>query len=265
MARYTHGHHDSVLRSHRWRTVENSAAYLLNRLEPGRSLLDVGCGPGTLTVDLAGRVAPGRAVGIDSVASIIDQAAADTPDDAANLVFAVGDAYALDFADDSFDIVHAHQVLQHLNDPVAALREMRRVGRPRGVVAVRDADYGAMTWFPGDKRLDRWLSLYREVAIANGGQPDAGRYLLHWVHEAGFSQVEASASAWCFATPAERDWWGGLWADRVRHSSFAGHAIETGLATPADLEDLAAGWLDWAKNPDGWFAVLHSEVIGTAT
>lgn len=261
MERYTHGHHDSVLRSHRWRTVDNSAAYLTGRLESGRSLLDVGCGPGTLTVDLARHVAPGRVVGVDSVEAIVEQARTAAPDDLPNLSFEVGDVYALGFEDDSFDIVHAHQVLQHLSDPVTALREMRRVCRPGGIVAVRDADYEAMTWLPSDERLDRWLSLYRAVAVANGGQPDAGRYLLHWVHEAGFSQVEASASAWCFVTPEERGWWGGLWADRIRQSSFADHAIETGLATRADLEDLAAGWLDWAADPDGSFTVPHNEVV----
>lgn len=261
MARYTHGHHDSVLRSHRWRTVENSAAYLTGHLESGRSLLDVGCGPGTLTVDLARRVAPGRVVGVDSAEEIVGLARAAMPGDVSNLSFEVGDAYDLAFGDDSFDIVHAHQVLQHLNDPVAALREMRRVCQPGGIVAARDADYAAMTWFPGDERLDQWLTLYRAVASANGGQPDAGRYLLHWANEAGLSQVEVSASAWCFAEPEEREWWGGLWADRIRQSSFADHAIESGMATPAYLEDLAAGWLDWVANPAGRFSVLHSEVV----
>ncbi|MGB9357150.1 MAG: methyltransferase domain-containing protein [Acidimicrobiia bacterium] len=265
MARYTHGHHDSVLRSHRWRTVENSAAYLTGHLESGRSLLDVGCGPGTLTVDLAQRVAPGRVVGVDRVEAIVEQARADVPGGVANLSFEVGDVYALNFEDGTFDVVHAHQVLQHLNDPVTALREMRRVCRPGGVVAVRDADYGAMTWYPPNERLDRWLALYREVAVANGGQPDAGRCLLHWVHEAGLEEVEASASAWCFASSIEREWWGGLWADRIRRSSLADHAIESGLATRSDLEDLAAGWLDWAANPDAWFAVLHSEVVAAVS
>ena len=82
--------------------------------------------------------------------------------------------YDLSFGDGTFDIVHAHQVLQHVDDPVAALREMRRVCRPGGIVAARDADYGAMTWHPADDRLDRWLETYRSVAVANGGQPEAG-------------------------------------------------------------------------------------------
>src|SRR5690348_13442980 len=56
MATYTHGHHESVLRSHRWRTAENSAAYLLPHLSSGATVLDIGCGPGTITADLAALV-----------------------------------------------------------------------------------------------------------------------------------------------------------------------------------------------------------------
>src|ERR1700758_3076475 len=125
---YTHGHHGSVLRSHRWRTAENSAAYLLPHLSPDAKVLDVGCGPGTITADLADRVPRGHVTGIDAAQEVIDQAA-EAVGDRANLKFATGDVYALDYPDDSFDIVHAHQVLQHLGDPVRALAEMRRVTR----------------------------------------------------------------------------------------------------------------------------------------
>ena len=119
---YTHGHADSVLRSHRWRTAANSAPHLIPHLRPGLDLLDVGCGPGTITADLAARVTPGRIVGMDRSPEVIAAAAADHPE----VRFEVGDVYALDAADASFDVVHAHQVLQHLSDPVAALRDMRR-------------------------------------------------------------------------------------------------------------------------------------------
>ena len=146
---YIHGHHESVLRSHQWRTAENSAAYLLPFLAPGATLLDIGCGPGTITVDLAERVAPGTVVGIDRAEDVLAVARASAAERGLhNVTFAVGDAYRLQFPDDSVDVVHAHQVLQHLTDPVAALTEMRRVGRPGGVVAVRDADYAATTWYP---------------------------------------------------------------------------------------------------------------------
>src|SRR5439155_4360764 len=79
-----------------------------------------------------------------------------------------GDVYALGYDDASFDVVHAHQVLQHLSNPVAALKEMRRVTRPGGIVAVRDGDYSCFSWAPLDPRLDRWQELYRAVARKNG-------------------------------------------------------------------------------------------------
>ena len=144
---YTHGHHESVLRSHKWRTAANSAAYLLPHLAPGARVLDVGCGPGTITADLADLVPRGRVTGIDADAGIIEQARA-AGGARPNLDFAVGDVYALGYPDASFDVVHAHQVLQHVTDPVGALREMIRVCRPGGVVAVRDADYAGFVWHP---------------------------------------------------------------------------------------------------------------------
>jgi SAM-dependent methyltransferase len=256
---YTHGHHESVLRSHRWRTVENSAAYLLPHLRPGLRLLDVGCGPGTITADFATRLAPGTVLGIDASAEVIDAARRDHPD----VTFSVADVYDLGLEDASWDVVHAHQVLQHLADPVAALREMRRVVRPGGIVAARDSDYASFTWHPADERLERWLALYQEIARANGGEPDAGRRLLSWARHAGFTRVDASASAWCFATATERHWWGSLWAERMTTSAIAQQARREGRATADELTAMADAWLSWAAAEDGWFAVLHGEVICT--
>lgn len=257
---YTHGHHESVLRSHRWRTAENSAGYLLAHLDAGLDLLDVGCGPGNITRDLAARVRPGRVVGVDASADVIATARADAGADTA-VTFRVGDVYALDEPDDSFDVVHAHQVLQHLSDPVAALRELRRVVRPDGVVAVRDSDYAAMVWAPLDPRLDRWLDLYHQITRRNGAEADAGRFLLGWAGSAGFTDVTASTSTWTFADPESRDWWGSLWAERVTQSAFATQAVEYGLADAAELGDLAEAFRAWAAAPDAFFAVLHGEIL----
>jgi len=259
---YTHGHHESVLRSHRWRTAENSAAHLLPHLKSGDTLLDIGCGPGTITGDLAALVTPGRVTALEVTEPALDLARAEIARRGVQSVdFAVGDVHALDFADDSFDVVHAHQVLQHVGDPVAALREMRRVTRPGGIVAVRDSDYAAFTWFPEVPGLAEWLDLYERVARGNGGEPDAGRRLLAWAHAAGFTDVTATSSTWCFADPQDRAWWGGMWADRVLASDMARTALATGAATEADLHRIAEAWKSWAADPDGWISLLHGELI----
>ena len=255
MTSYTHGHGEAVLRSHRARTAANSAAYLLPHLRPDQHLLDVGSGPGTITADLAERVARVTALEIDDAAADL------TRQGAPGVEVHVGDVHALPYDDDTFDVVHAHQVLQHVADPVAALRELARVTRPGGVVAVRDADYAAFAWWPLLPGLDRWLELYEEAARANGGEPDAGRRLLAWAHAAGLEDVTPSASTWCFATPDERAWWGGLWADRITGSALATQLVREAQATTAELEDVADAWRAWADDPDGWISIPHGELL----
>lgn len=261
---YSHGHHDSVLRSHRWRTAVNSAGYLLPRLRPNDQLLDLGCGPGTITIDFAARLGSGQVVGVDVAPDVVRVAQQHADETGQGRVrFLLGNAYELDFGDDTFDVVHAHQVLQHLGDPVAALQEMRRVCRPGGLVAARDADYAAMTWYPASAGLCRWLELYRQIANANGGEPDAGRRLRSWASAAGFTTIEATASAWCFATEPDVQWWSQSWADRLTQSSFGDQARQYGLADDEELTSLAAAWREWAAAPDAWFSVLHGEILCT--
>lgn len=260
--RYMHGHHSSVLRSHSWRTAENSAAYLIPHLKTGLEVLDIGSGPGTITLDLGRLVAPGRVVGIDTSDQVVANANGLARDNGLrNVVFQTGDAYALEFPDASFDVVHAHQVLQHLADPVAALREFRRVLRPGGIVAARDADFGATVWHPALPGLSEWLRVYEDVARGGGGEPFGGRHLKAWALEAGFGEVISSANVWCFASDAEREWWGSSWAERATESDFAALAIENGHATVAGLNEIAADWRRWAAAADGWFSMTHGEMI----
>ncbi|MGX4688881.1 class I SAM-dependent methyltransferase [Streptomyces sp. JNUCC 63] len=259
---YTHGHHESVLRSHTWRTAANSAAYLLGSLKPRMKILDIGCGPGTITADLAELVPDGHVTGVDRAPGILERARATAgARGLANIDFAVADVHALDCPDDTFCVVHAHQVLQHVGDPVQALREMRRVTKPGGYVAVRDADYAAMTWYPEVPGLDDWLDLYRRVARANGGEPDAGRRLRSWALAAGFTDVTATAGTWTYATDAEREWWSGLWADRTLASAYAERAVSGGHATEEQLRAVSRAWREWGERHDGWFAVLHGEIL----
>lgn len=261
---YTHGHADAVLRSHRWRTLANSAAYLEQHLAPTSRVLDVGCGPGTITLDFARVASAGAVTGLDRSEQVLAEArAAAAGAGLPNVDFAVGDVYSLPYEDGAFDVVHAHQVLQHLSDPVAALREMGRVCRPGGVVAARDSDYAAFTWWPQVAGLDEWLRVYRAVARSNGAEPDAGRRLKAWARAAGLEVRESTAGVWCYSSEADVAWWADLWAERVVGSAMADQARERGLATADDLQRIAEGWRRWAASPDAWFTVLHGEMLCT--
>ncbi|KAH7921457.1 methyltransferase type 11 [Leucogyrophana mollusca] len=262
---YTHGHHESVLRSHTWRTAANSAAYLIPHLRPNMRILDLGCGPGTITADLAKLVPQGQVVGLEHAADVLEKARATASQQGVtNIEFQTGDICNLtDIKDGTFDVVHCHQVLQHISDPVKALSEMRRVAKPGGIVAARESDYDAFTWYPDVEGMKEWQQLYHDVATKNGGEPNAGRRLVAWAREAGFdrTQITATASTWCYSTSEEQAWWSGLWADRTISSNFAGTAIGHGLATQEKLEEIAEVWRKWGKQEDGWFVVLHGEII----
>ena len=263
--RYTHGHHAVIVASHARRTAANSAAFLLPHLRAGLDVVDVGCGPGSITVDLAELVAPGEVVGVDREPDVLAGARSMAAErGVANIRFQVGDAYDLAFPDDRFDVAFAHQVLQHVSDPRGALREMARVVRPGGIVAARDSDYGTMVHAPRTPLLERWLELYHQVTRANRAEPDAGRYLRGWALDAGLVDVEASASTWWYADDESRLGWAELWAVRITEGAFATQATEAGLTDPAELVRLAEAWRSWARQPGGFFAFLHGEVLARA-
>ena len=263
-ATYASGHDPAVLRTHAWRTVDNSASYVKGLLKPDMKILDVGCGPGSITVDLATFVPQGHVTGIENVEGPLAAARTHaTERGVANVTFQVGDALALPFADDTFDLTHAHQVLQHTGDPVQMLREMRRVTRPGGFVCCREADVHTFTWYPENKGIADFWNTIAKVARADEREPEAGRQLHVWARKAGFdpAQVTVSAGAWCFRTREEREYWGNNMAKRAVDGGFSASAISRGFATREDLEGMSQGWKDWIADDDGWFGVLHGQII----
>ena len=266
-ATYSHGHHASVVGAHATRTVVNSAAYLSPLIEPGMRILDVGCGPGSITIDLARRVgSTGRVLGIDASAEVIETArAAAEQAGVTNVEFRVGDAYdpglpggEAGASGGRWDVVHAHQVLQHLDDPVAALRAWRAVGE---LVAARDVVYSATTIHPASPALLQWRDLVVRLQAANGGDGDAGAKLKAWAREAGFVSIETDVETWCFETERGRAFWGGQWVERALHSAFADGTERHGLADASTRQAISDAWAAWSHDEDGWMAMLHGWIL----
>jgi len=262
---YTHGHHRSVVGQHARRTAEHDAAFLLPRLRPGMRLLDAGCGPGTITVGLARAVAPGDVVGVDVSEAVLALAREHAREAGTGHVrFEAHSVYALPWEAGAFDVAYAHQLLQHLSRPVDALRELRRVLVPGGLVAVRDADYGTFSAWPPFEELSRFLEVYHRVAARNGADADAGRRVPGWLREAGFEAIELFPTVQLYADAASVANWGTSWAERVVHSSLAAQAVRYALATPGELEAIAEGWRAWVRTDGALFMFVQMAAIGRA-
>src|SRR2546423_15405485 len=115
---YSQGHHDSVTRSHASRTVAKDAAFLLPQIQPHHKILDVGCGPGTITSGFCTHVPNGSVTGVDVSEDVISQArtlASSSPNPPNNLTFQTANIFnGLLFPDATFDIIFTPQVILHL-------------------------------------------------------------------------------------------------------------------------------------------------------
>jgi ubiquinone/menaquinone biosynthesis C-methylase UbiE len=243
------------------RTACRDAAFLLPHLFAGMDVLDVGCGPGSITLGLAEIVAPGQVLGIDSQAHLVAQASLRAAQRGlATARFEVADLYRLPYADASFDAVFANGVLMHLREPVRALAELRRVLRPAGVAGIRDPDFGTALFSPLMPRLEHWLTLRVRVRQFNGGDPFLSRHYRRLLLEAGFKRSEASASIDS----------AGNAQDIQRHAVFLRAQLH-GIARTA----MAQAWTDqaavaataaeidaWAQRPDAFAAMTWCQAIG---
>jgi 2-polyprenyl-3-methyl-5-hydroxy-6-metoxy-1,4-benzoquinol methylase len=221
---YAPGHDASQTKHHEMRTAENSAAHLLPHLRrlapqlPHLKLLDVGAGSGTITASLAKYLPPDGTITAtdisDSILARAQEYAVSQGLDNSKITFQKASVYSLPFSDEQFDVVHAHQVLSHLDSPVDAIREMVRVCRPGGVVSLRETDMAMWCFWPETEALQEgFRGLVEKTLVANGGQDRAGRRLVSWALSAGVArgQIEAGFGTWCYSEPQDRRAWGEFW------------------------------------------------------
>jgi len=260
---YMHGHHPVVVDEHARRSAKRNAAYLLPYLKPGMSLLDIGCGPGSITAGLAEATGPGRAVGVDTSETALERARGDAAHAGIkNLEYQIADAYDLPFSDGSFEVAHMHQVLQHLSAPERALQEAIRVLVPGGVIGITEVDWDTAVFWPRTSATDRFLEIYNEVAIQNGGDPDMGRRLRSMLEPLRLERMEFSALAWSFGDAETTRQWGDLWSSRIQESNIATVAVETRISTSEELSEIGAALHEWGQAPDAFFSLTHGEALG---
>lgn len=241
------------------RTAEVSAAFLLPHLRAGMSLLDVGCGPGSITVGLAARVAPGAAVGVDLNPADLDKAAsAAHAAGAANLRLSRSDLYQLPFAEASFDVAFAHSVLEHLADPLGALRELRRVLRPGGIAAIADPAWHQTLRYPSNQWLEKWDTLRPRAVERRGGHPLYVAEQRALLRAAGFARTVGGAMP---GGSVRGDGPAGT-AEQTRaiaraeiarlRDDFSEVALAEGWLTQSELDVMAQSLADWGDHPDAY-------------
>ncbi|HVC33759.1 MAG TPA: methyltransferase domain-containing protein [Chloroflexota bacterium] len=260
---YIHGYSDEFQRLHGQRTAALEAGFFLPYLRAGMDLVDCGCGPGSITLDLATLVAPGSVVGIDVAQRQLDYARALAAQRGVpNVRFEPGDVYAMPFPDASFDAAFAHNLLQHVRDPLRALRETRRVLKPGGVVGIQDDDWGAYLWEPATPLLRRGLELFLKVAEANGAGFFYARHQKRRLREAGFVRVEGYAMARSNGTPERLGLFVEAAVRQFQDPAFVATVLEHGWADQETLDALPATIRAWARDPDAYRAILCPAAVG---
>ncbi len=244
------------------RSAAIQAAFFLPQLSAGMNLLDCGCGPGTITADLARLVMPGQVVGIDFDPSKVEQARTHLRDQKlTNLRFETADIHALPFADNAFDAVFSNAVLTYSPAPLVALREIHRVLKSGGVVGIRNVDYDGHLFTPISSSLTRWWDLVIALQKKQGSNPYFGKQQRALCQQAGFIKVQASATYECYGTPQTARNWGEVMAEALREGDPLEQAIKLGCK-PAEIEEMHKAWLEWREHPDAFFADSYCETVG---
>lgn len=261
---YVHGYSEEWQEYHGSRTGADDASFLVPHLHAGMSLLDCGCGPGSITCDLAAIVAPGQVVGTDiSEKQLAHARRLAEQRGIANVRFELGSIYELRFPDASFDAAFASHVLEHLREPVRAMREMRRVLKPGGIVGVVDTDMGAyLDAHNTIPLLQRGFDLFLRVAEHNGASQLYARHQRRLLREAGFVRTEGYAIAECFGTLERTRLFGRAAAQQWREPAFVATALEHGWADRATLESIAAELEAYGEDPDAYWAMLNPAAVG---
>lgn len=259
---YTIGFSESILQHLRRHTADTHAAHLLPHLKPGLRVLDLGCGPGTLSIGLAEAIAPGELFGVDMEQSQVDLATSIAEAGGHdNATFQADDVTELAFDDESFDVVHGHSILAHVPETQAVLAEAKRVLKPGGLVSVREWILDGSFLAPDfEVTYDAWATL-AELMIADDGHPNIGRDLKRHLLEAGFTDVRPTASFTSYTTTEDVDYISRVIEGWFLSADVRAAATAYGVATQQQLNNLEQALKRWIGHPGAFGAVAYGECI----
>ena len=247
--------------AHSRRTAERNAAFFLPHLQPGMALLDAGCGPGSITVGLADAVAPGQVTGVDIDSASLELARKLAADRGVlNVTFAHHHLRALPHEDASFDAVFIHAVLQHIDEPVGALRELHRVLKPGGVIGVADADHDGALFWPEEPMITRGYEV--SFRMRREGDIRVGKRLRTLLVEAGFENVVGSVVGGADGEANVIAWNGAFWADYYRQEPLVAYAEALGLASREEMAEVSNAWKRWGQDPGAFAARFWCQAVG---
>lgn len=246
------------------RDAKTFLPFLLPHLRAGLDILDAGCGVGSIALDLAPNVAPGRIFGIDIDSGQIEVARRLARERGVNNAqFDTASVYQLPFSNETFDAVYSVAVLQHVSDRVRALTEMRRVLRPGGLAAVTDDDQGTVAMSPDRPELRLGLDLIGRLFKHGGGDARYSRHLRSLMLEAGFVRTQGVAHApEVYGDPMSTHWWTEFVADFLGAPSASDVIISEGWASQAELDGVIAALGEWGRQPDAFVGWLYCGALG---
>lgn len=187
----------------------------------------------------------------------------------------------LPFEQDTFDAVFCNQTLLHIPEPVQAMQEMRRVCKPGGLVACREADW-PYRYFPEEPGLQLyhkylWLLVHGPPAtppsLSSSSDPllsiatyppnhRSGSHIHVWARQAGFdpARITKGASVQVLGTPEERSVRANVVVGRIEEGGHREKFLGVG-ASAEEVDEIVRGWRAWGENVDGWFASVDCEVV----
>lgn len=258
---YTMGYGPAATAIMAMRSAQSHAGFFLPHLKSGMSLLDCGCGPGTITLGLAELIAPGEAVGTeieDSQVALARKHAAER--NIANARFETASIYELPFADATFDAVFISAVLGNLQQPERGLREAYRVLKPGGVIGIKEFDHGGDLLYPPDPAIANYGQLYLRLRRENGHDPEVGRKIGVLLGQTGFHDLNFAAVYEPFAGPRAAGGFAQVSVGLIAEG-WGEAFLSRGWATATEIQEMIGGWGRFAKAPGAIFAAAWCEAV----